>query len=726
MFIMKLYFLICAFVYTNILAGQEITLTEKPFTDNYYGKVISDPYRYMENTNDTLVQKWFKQNSIESRKLLDNISGRKEILEKLLELEKRNSFDITLLNIAANNYSFYLKKLNSDKTGKLYYKSGEKAKEILLFDPADYKKESGSNYSITYLKPSWNNNTVAIGLSKKGEEIGEIAFLNVTTKTLHPEIITHCWPAALAGIKWLLDDSGIIYIHIPVIDTKDKNYILNTESVIYKLGDNPDKHKIIFSKSNNPEIEITDADFPVVYDFNSNDKYITSSLSGATTYEDYYYANIEELSNQKINWKPLYKKEDGLLNPKLINDNLYCVSSKRTPNFKIIKTNITNPDFENPEVVVAENKIESIDDYVINNEGLFYSTTKNGVEAKLYQKKDNVIKQIQLPIKAGAISIQNKNSANPGLWVSISGWLNSKSRYSYDAAKESFTEANVTTPILYPEFEDFVVDEIEIPSHDGAMVPVSLIYKKGLKKDKMNNILIDGYGSFGISMKPRFRTFYLSWVLNGGVFAEAHVRGGSEKGDDWYKNGYKSTKPNSWKDLIATAEYLIKEKITSKERIAITSGSAGGILVGRAITERPDLFRVMICKNGELNTVRLKETPNGPNCMKEFGNPEIKEELEALIEMDSYLHIKNGVKYPSCLITTGMNDARVAPWISGKFAARLKASTASKNPIIFSVNYNTGHGLDNSNLELYNDFADQFAFAFWQLGNPKFKLINSD
>ena len=257
------------------------------------------------------------------------------------------------------------------------------------------------------------------------------------------------------------------------------------------------------------------------------------------------------------------------------------------------------------------------------------------------------------------------------------------------------------------------------------MVPVSLIYKKGLKKDKMNNILIDGYGSFGISMKPRFRTFYLSWVLNGGVFVEAHVRGGSEKGDDWYKNGYKSTKPNTWKDLIAAAEYLIKEKITSKERIAITSGSAGGILVGRAITERPDLFRVMICKNGELNTARLKETPNGPNCMKEFGNPEIKEEHEALIEMDSYLHIKKGVKYPACLITTGMNDARVASWISGKFAAKLKASTASKNPIVFAVNYNTGHGLDNSNLELYNDFADQFAFAFWQMGNPKFKLKDS-
>lgn len=719
---MKPFLLFNLLFLTFILNAQEIKLKEKPFIDSLHGIAINDPFRYMEDQNEALTQKWFSQNSIESRRLLDNITGRKEILDKLIELDKRNQFEITQLNISDSGQSFYLKKSHQDKTGKLYYKSGENADEIFLFDPAEYKKQSGDDYYITYIKPSWNNKMVAMGLSKNGEEIGEIAFLKVNDKNLLPFIIPNCWPSGLAGIKWLLDDSGIIYIHIPVTDNKDKNYILNTESVLYHLGDPENSHKVLLSKKNNPEIRISNADFPVLYSFGPQDRYILSSLSGATVYEDYYYADIKELGNSKIKWNPLYKKEQGLLRPIVIGDSLYCFSSKNTPNFEIIKTSITSPDFKNPEIIIKENQAESIDDYIVNDEGVFYSTTKNGVEAKLYLKKRDTVEQIELPIKAGALSLQKSTENNRDLLVTISGWLNSKKRYLYSSSNKRFREAEITPVAQYPEFKDLTVEEIEIVSHDGTKVPVSLIYRKGLQKNKKNKVLIDGYGSFGISMKPRFRTYYLYWVLNGGVFVEAHVRGGREKGDRWYKDGYKSTKANTWKDLIATAEYLIKEKITSKNNIAITSGSAGGIMVGRAVTERPDLFKVMLCKNGELNTQRIKDTPNGPNCMKEFGDPEIKQEYEALIEMDSYLHIKKGAQYPSCLISTGLNDARVAPWISGKFAARLKSSTASNNPIIFAVDYKSGHGLDSSNLQLYNDFADQYAFALWQMGDPKFKL----
>jgi prolyl oligopeptidase len=168
---------------------------------------------------------------------------------------------------------------------------------------------------------------------------------------------------------------------------------------------------------------------------------------------------------------------------------------------------------------------------------------------------------------------------------------------------------------------------------------------------------------------------------------------------------------------------LIKEKITTNKKITAYSRSAGGIIVGRAVTERPDLFKVMLCENGDLNTSRIANAPNGPNNMKEFGNPSIESEFNALLEMDSYQHIKKGVAYPACLISVGMNDARVAPWISGKFVAKLQAFNSSKKPILFKVDYGSGHGIDNSNLQLYNDFADNFAFAFWQLGHPKFKLI---
>ncbi|MCL9807440.1 prolyl oligopeptidase family serine peptidase [Flavobacterium amniphilum] len=697
---------------------------EKPLSETFFGRTINDNYRYVENPNDTLVQQWFKQSNVEAREILDNISGRKELVEQFIEFEKRKTFSVTLLTITENDFYFYVKKTEKDKSGKLFYKKTENGEEILLFDPVNYKKELGYGYSISYLKPSWDNKTIAVSFSKNGEEIGEIAFLDISTKTLLPEIITHCWPAELGGISWLPDNSGIIYIHIPEIDNKKANYILNTESVIYKLGDNQNNHKIILSQKNNPEIKIEPADFPVIDRFSLNDDYLLGTLSGATVYIDYYYAKIEELNNEKINWKLLFKKDEGIINPIIINNDLYCLSSKNASNFKIIKTSMTNPDFQNAEILVREDQKESIDDYLVTKDGLFYTTTKNGVEAKLYFVRDNTEKrQIDLPIKAGNIKISTNDKYGKSLWITISGWLNSKRRFNYNVQKNQFTEDNISPKVTYPEFNDFMVEEIEVPSHDGVLIPVSIIHKKGIKKNKENYILMSGYGSYGASMSPRFQPTILSWVMNDGIYVVPHVRGGGEKGDRWHNDGFKDKKHNTWKDFIAVAEYLIKEKITTNKKIATLSGSAGAILVGRAITERPDLFKVMLCYDGMLNPLRINQAPNGPNNIKELGNPDIKEEFNMLCDIDSYHHIKKGVKYPACLISVGMNDARVAPWMSGKFVVKLKSVTVSKNPILFAVNYDTGHGIDNSNLQLYNDYADEFAFAFWQMGHPKFKLL---
>jgi prolyl oligopeptidase len=718
----KLKNILVIFIFSNIIVAQQNILPERPFSEVYFGRTIEDSYHYIEGGKDKDVEKWFKQNSVATNTFLNNISGRNEILNQLIKIDKRITFNIKQFTYVGD-YCFYLKKNTSDKNSKLYFKNSKHTEEILLFDPKNYKKESGNEYIINYIKPSWNNRIVALGLSKGGEEIGEIAFLDIASKTLLSQTIDHSWPSELGGVNWLPDNSGIIYVNIPIIDPNDKNFILNTESVLHKLADNAKSYKVLLSKSNNPNLNIDNADFPIIDKFDFNDKYITGLLGSTSNYINYYYAKIEELYNDKINWQPLFKKEDGLIRPIIMNNDFYCMSAKDSPNFKIIKTSIQNPDFKNPEIIVHENATESISDYVITKHGLFYVTTRNGVEAKLYfVDESKKSKPILLPIKAGTILLETKDKSSAELWVTISGWLNAKERYTYDVLKNEFKKDNVAPATLYPEFKDFVVEEIEIPSHDGVQVPVSLIYNKTLKKDKSNNILITGYGAYGISITPSFKPQFLSWVMNGGVYVIVHARGGGEKGDDWHKAGYKSTKPNTWKDLIATADYLIKKNITTNKKIAVFGRSAGGIIVGRAVTERPDLFKVMLCENGDLNTSRIANVPNGPNSMKEFGDPVIEEEFNALQEMDSYQHIKKGTAYPATLISVGMNDARVAPWMSGKFIAKLQAANTSKNPILFKVDYDAGHGLDNSNLKLYSDFADQFAFAFWQLGNPNFKL----
>ncbi len=709
-------------VCSNITFAQHNELPEKPFIQNICGKDISDPYSYLENSDDTIVQNWYKQNSIQTRAILDNIEGRKEIVQKLIELDNKESYEISLLNITKDNTYIYLKESKKEKTINLFFKNTVSGKEELLYNTSNFIKDFGENFSIAFLKPSWNNKFIALGLSKNGEETGKIVFLDFTKKQFLPEIISNCWPSEF-GIDWLPDNSGIIYTNIPNIDTKDSSYLLNTEMVTYKIGDNPQKHSIILSKNSNPEMNISTADFPIIENLNDSDNYIISSLNGASTYNDFFYANIQDINTSIVNWKPLFNKEDKLLSPIIFKNDLYCLSSKNSPNFKIIKTNITNLNFDNAEIIVPELKDEIITNYIVTNDGLFFSTTKNGVAAKLYFVSNKNIKEINLPIKAGSLKLSIIDKYKSDLWVTIKGWLNPEVRYKYDVIKNTFKKDKGIPTNIYPEFKDFIVEEIEIPSHDGSLVPVSLIYKKGMKKNKLNKVLLSGYGAYGISMPPRFRLIYLTWVLNGGVFVQSHVRGGGEKGDEWHFDGYKKTKPNSWKDFIATAEYLIKEEITVSDKIAITSGSAGGILVGRAITERPDLFKVMICNNGLLNPLKIDIAANGPNSMKEFGDPKIKEECNYLYEMDSYFHLNKDIKYPSCLISVGMNDARVSPWMSAKFVSKLLSlSNPTSFPVLLKVDFDLGHGIDNSNFQLYNDVADEFAFALWQMGDPKYKL----
>jgi len=242
-----------------------------------------------------------------------------------------------------------------------------------------------------------------------------------------------------------------------------------------------------------------------------------------------------------------------------------------------------------------------------------------------------------------------------------------------------------------------------------------------VKLDGNANCLIEGYGAYGSSMFPFFEPMLLALLNKGVVIAEAHVRGGGEKGEDWYKAGYKTTKPNTWKDFIACAEYLVNNQYTSAKKLTGWGTSAGGITIGRAITERPDLFGAAIDNVGCTNTLRMENTPNGPMNVPEFGTVKDSVESRALYEMDALHHVKKGVKYPAVICVGGMNDPRVIIWQPAKFAAALQWATASDKPVLLDVNYNNGHFTEDKSVTFKN-FANMFAFAFWQTGNTGFQL----
>lgn len=692
-----------------------------PVTDYYHGVEIVDEYRNLENLEDSTVINWMSDETTYTKKIFKSINYRDTLLNRILQLKSKNESTVKSINVVKNGKTFFVKIGKDDISGKLYYKNEQNSVEKLIYDPETYKIENKKNYVISYYKPNNEGTKVAIALTEGGKEIAEIIILEVETNTIYPQTIYNTWPSDLGGIKWLNDDSGFVYVHIPNVDKYSDEFIKNTQSVLYKIGDPVEKVLDIFSKKSYPDLNLKREDFPIISYFSKSNNYVFCCVSGATRFVDYYYAEITDIYNEKLIWKPFFKKEDKINDFITTKDEVYFVTEIngiRT----ICKTSLLNPNFKNPIILINNLQNEIINEIVKTSDAFYFTTTKNGVISKLYSFNNANYKEIILPKISGSIVLSTINSESPDIWVYCSGWLQKNKRYKYDITTNSFDLQELVNSYDYPEFKDIVVEEIEIKSHDGIDLPLTIIYNKGMKKNRKNRIYMTGYGSYGYSYTPYFSPYQLLWVQDGGILVFLHVRGGGEKGNKWHEGGYKTTKPNTWKDLISSTEYLIKEKYTQPKYIGISGESAGGILIGRAITERPDLFKAAQIDVGMLNAIRSEIAPNGPNNIKEFGTVENVSEFKSLLEMDAYLHIKKGVKYPTTYITAGLNDPRVIAWEPTKFAAKLKVNNGSKNPILLNVDFDGGHGGDVSVDKIYEGLADNLAFFYWQLGHPDYKL----
>lgn len=714
------FILLISFSFFELVNAQKTTLApSKPITDEYFGTKIVDEYRNLENLKDPGTIQWMKDQTTYAHSILKNVTNRKYYIEKRIEFDKRQSFSVSNINVTENDYYFYLKKKPDENVAKVWYRKTFEGKEIEIFNPENYKPENKKKYQINYIKPNYDGSKIAIALTESGKEISEMVIYDLKLSKVLPYVITHCWPSDSGGISWLPDNNSFIYRYYPIIDPNSDLFLKNTESVIYRIGDDPQKLNVLLSKKNNPDLKINPEDFPRVKLPTKNSKYVIGQLSGPVNFKDTYYMPAKDI-DKKGQWKLLFKKEDKVSDFIIKGDNIIYISEKNQTN-AIYSTSLQNPDFKNPAVLVPNIQDEVINTVYSVKDGFIFSSSKNGVEAKLYQYKEGKTESLKLPIPAGDISATTQNDLSNDFWINCSGWKNESERFKYDFLTKKFVAENLAPIIQYPEFKDIIVEEITVKSHDGLDIPLSLIYRKNIKRNKHNPLIMDAYGGYGYNNSPYFEKTYLLWALQGGIVAIAHVRGGGEKGEEWYRGGYKTTKPNSWKDLISCAEYMVKENYTSPENIAIWGASAGGITIGRAMTERPDLFKVAIIDAGVVNALRMEFTPNGPNNVKELGTVKIESEFKALLEMDAYQHIKKGIKYPASLITGGINDPRVSPWMPTKFAAKLLADNASNNPILLKIDYEGGHGGDIPVAQKYDNLADTFAFALWQLGHPDYQ-----
>ena len=304
----------------------------------------------------------------------------------------------------------------------------------------------------------------------------------------------------------------------------------------------------------------------------------------------------------------------------------------------------------------------------------------------------------------------------------MTSWTKAPGIYVYNPETNQVTNTGLQPAGPYGNPTNIESIEVKVRSDDGTMVPLSVIYPKDMKLDGSNPAWLSGYGAYGVSSSPFFGPLFLAWYEQGGIYAECHVRGGGEYGEAWHQAGKEATKPNTWKDFIACGQYLIQHKYTSAARLAGSGMSAGGIMIGRAITSRPDLFAAAIDSSGLSDMLRFETTANGVPNIPEFGSVKTKAGFESLYTMSAYAHVKDNMPYPAVLLTTGANDPRVDPWQMAKMTARLQAATSSGKPVLLRVNYQGGHdSMGGTETELREKLADVCSFLLWQFGFPEFQ-----
>jgi prolyl oligopeptidase len=472
---------------------------------------------------------------------------------------------------------------------------------------------------------------------------------------------------------------------------------------------------------------MADADFPSIVIPRGSAWAIGKIKHGDANDLTLYAAPVSALTGtSKVPWKKVCDVEHEVKEFAVHGEDVYLVSAAGAPRYKVVRTSLAAPDFRTATTVVPAGAAV-VDSIASAKDALYVEVLDGGMQRVLRVPygTDAKPQPIPSPELAPSWSIAHPEADVPGVFINGQSWTRAGKVYEYDPDTELLSDTGLRPRGKFDDPQSLglalVSTEVQVTSHDGVKVPLSIVHRKGLKLDGTNPTLAIGYGAYGMPVTVGYRPANLAWFERGGVLAFAHVRGGGAYGKEWHLAGQKTTKPNTWKDFIACCEYLVDKGYTSREKLAGEGGSAGGILIGRAITERPDLFAAAIIDVGCLDMVRSETTTNGVPNIQEFGSYATREGFDALLAMSAYHQVKDGVKYPAVLLTHGVNDPRVEAWMSAKMTARLQAATTSDKPVLFRVDYQAGHGIGSTRKQQQEEQADSFAFLLWQLGRPAFR-----
>jgi prolyl oligopeptidase len=675
---------------------------QQAVSDSYHGVTVTESYRWLENFDDPAVQAWNAAQNRYSRALLDAVADRVPIEARLRSLYTAMSAEHYGLK-TRQGAIFAIK--NQPPLAQpqlvLLESAEELASERVLLDP-NQLDASGST-TIDFYVPSLDGRLVAVSLSEHGSEDGTLHIYEVATGRELGDLIPRVtYPTAGGSVAWNADGTGIYYTRYPQADERppeDQHFFM--QIYFHKLG-----------TSNDLDSYVLGSDFPRIAEVElattSDGRYLLASVANGDGGEFAHY-----LRDPNDTWHQITRFDDQVIAAEFGSDDaLYLLSRANAPRGAILRLPLATPALAHARTIVPERDV-TIEQITPTAAHLYVTELDGGPsQLRVYDLAGNAQGLLPLPpvaavreivaLQGDRVLIRSNSFTEPPAWLT----------FAPEEEEPARTALQTTSPA---DFGDVEVLREFATAPDGTRVPLNILRRKGTPLDGTNPTILYGYGGFGISLSPSFDAIKSLWLDQGGVYVLANLRGGGEYGEEWHRAGSLTNKQHVFDDFLAAAEHLIAAGYTQAARLAIMGRSNGGLLMGAALTQRPDLFRAVVAYVGIYDMLRLELDSNGAFNVTEFGSVADLAQFAALHAYSPYHRVVDGVPYPAVLFVTGDHDGRANPAHSRKMTARLQAATSSGLPVLLRTSANTGHGMGTSLNERIAEYADMYAFLFDQL-----------
>jgi prolyl oligopeptidase len=666
--------------------------------DTLWGTVVADPYRWLEDDNSDETKSWVQAQNKVTRSFLDSIPFRAEIRQRYEELY---NYEKVGSPYKVGDRYFIYKNDGLQNQSVIYVREGKDGEDKVFIDPNSLSADG--TVTVNLMGADDTDSYMAISQSEAGSDWSQIRVMDVKTGMETGDVLK--W-VKFGGASWY--KNGFFYSRYPAPEEGDELSAANTFHKIYyhTLGEPQEKDRLVYENMKAPNMyhwaQVTDDDaYMVMY-----------AATGTDGYECYF----KDLNKDDAKLQPLFtgfENKSSVIDH--INGRFLVITDIDAPKYRLVSIDPKNPTKENWTEVIpeSENLLEGANTGGGKLFATYLANACNKVMVMDYDGSNS--KEIGLPDATGSAGGFGGKKDYTTLFYSFTSFTYPGGIYEYDVASGESTL--FYAPKLSFDPSQFESKQVIYKSKDGTDVSMFIVHKKGLKLDGTNPTMLYGYGGFNVSLTPSFSTSNIILLENGGVYAMPNLRGGGEYGEDWHEGGMLLKKQNVFDDFIAAAEYLIKQKYTSSDKLAIAGGSNGGLLVGACMTQRPELFKVAFPAVGVMDMLRYHKFTVGWGWVPEYGNADSsKVDFDNLLAYSPLHNLNDGVSYPATMVTTADHDDRVVPAHSFKFAARLQAAHKGEAPVLIRIEERAGHGAGKPTSKILDEQADKWAFMFFCMG----------